>query len=101
MLWLGSLSVRPGVLGSGGIRTYLFCRTSCLSREKVRYCLRFLFVLELKCYIRFNETEGIAAIASLISRYQIEIKDEPQFKHETFEERKTRILSTKVTLTLA
>jgi len=50
---------------------------------------------------KFNETEGVAAIVSLISRYKIELQDEPQFKHETFEERKARILTTKVTLTLA
>lgn len=50
---------------------------------------------------KFNETEGVAALASLISRYKIEIKDEPQFKHETFEERKSRILKTQVVLTLS
>ena len=44
--------------------------------------------------IRFNETEGVAALTSIISRYKIEIQDEPQFKHETFEECKSRILAT-------
>jgi len=50
---------------------------------------------------RFNETEVVAAIISLISHYQIEIQDEPQFKHETFEECKSRILETQLTVTLA
>ncbi|KAL9714733.1 hypothetical protein Ac2012v2_001392 [Leucoagaricus gongylophorus] len=43
---------------------------------------------------KFNETEGVAALTSIISRYKIEIQDEPQFKHETFEECKSRILAT-------
>jgi hypothetical protein len=50
---------------------------------------------------RFNETEAIAALVSIISRYKVEIKDEPEFKHEAFEERKARVLSTKMVLTLA
>jgi len=50
---------------------------------------------------RFNETEVVAAITSLIRHYQIEIQDEPQFKHETFEERKSRILEPQLTITLA
>ncbi|KAL9709164.1 hypothetical protein Ac2012v2_007518 [Leucoagaricus gongylophorus] len=50
---------------------------------------------------KFNETEGVAAITSIISRYKIEIQDEPQFKHETFEERKSRILDVQKLLTIA
>ncbi|KAJ3552189.1 hypothetical protein NM688_g4282 [Phlebia brevispora] len=40
---------------------------------------------------RFFETEGIAILTMLVSRYRIEVKDEPQFAGETFEERKERI----------
>ncbi|KAF9451960.1 cytochrome P450 [Macrolepiota fuliginosa MF-IS2] len=50
---------------------------------------------------KFNETEGVAALTSIISQYKVELQDEPQFKHETFEERKNRILTTKLVLTLS
>lgn len=40
---------------------------------------------------RFFETEGIAIVTTLVSRYKIEIKDEPEFAGETFEERYARI----------
>lgn len=73
---------------------------ACLGRKYVP-ASGFLSVLKLRRYIRFNESEGVAALVSLISRYKIELQDEPQFKHETFEERKTRILTTKLTLTLS
>ncbi|KAI0341851.1 cytochrome P450 [Trametopsis cervina] len=49
---------------------------------------------------RFFETEAIAILTMLISKYTIEVKDEPQFAHETFEQRKSRILSAKPVLTL-
>ncbi|KAI0064392.1 cytochrome P450 [Artomyces pyxidatus] len=48
---------------------------------------------------RFFETEGIAIMTMLVSQYRIEIKDEPQFAQETFEERKTRVLAHKPGLT--
>jgi len=40
---------------------------------------------------RFFETEGIAVITMLVSKYRIEIKEEPEFANETFEERYARI----------
>ncbi|KAH9998646.1 cytochrome P450, partial [Russula vinacea] len=40
---------------------------------------------------RFAETEGLAIMAMLVSRYKIEVKEEPQFAGETFEERYARI----------
>jgi len=49
---------------------------------------------------RFFETEAIAILTTLVSQYKIGIKEEPQFAHETFEERKARILSCRFTLTL-
>jgi hypothetical protein len=42
---------------------------------------------------RFFETEGIAVMTMLISKYKIEIKEEPQFSGETFEERYARIMA--------
>lgn len=49
---------------------------------------------------RFFETEGIAILTMLVSRYKIEVKDEPQFAHETFEEKKARILEARPGITL-
>ncbi|KIM82712.1 hypothetical protein PILCRDRAFT_7625 [Piloderma croceum F 1598] len=49
---------------------------------------------------KFFETEGIVILTMMISRYKIEVKDEPQFAAETFEEKKARILATKSGLTL-
>jgi hypothetical protein len=43
---------------------------------------------------RFFETEAVAALTLLVSRYKIDVKEEPQFAGETFEERKARILKT-------
>jgi hypothetical protein len=40
---------------------------------------------------RFFETEGIAIMTMLVSRYRIEVKEEPEFAGETFEERYARI----------
>jgi hypothetical protein len=40
---------------------------------------------------RFAETEGIAVITMLVSRYKIEVKEEPEFVGETFEERYARV----------
>ena len=51
-------------------------------------------------FFRFAETEAIAVLAMLVSHYRITIKEEPQFAGETFEERKSRILSARLGLTL-
>jgi hypothetical protein len=40
---------------------------------------------------RFFETEGIAIMTMLVSRYKIEVKEEAEFAGETFEERYARI----------
>ena len=44
--------------------------------------------------------EGIAILTMLMSRYKVAIKEEPEYAHETFEERKARILNAKPGLTL-
>ena len=49
---------------------------------------------------RLFETEGVAILTMLMSRYKVAIKEEPEFANETFEERKTRILNAKPGLTL-
>lgn len=41
--------------------------------------------------LRFFETEGIAIMTMLVSRYKIEVKEEPEFAGETFEQRYARI----------
>jgi hypothetical protein len=49
---------------------------------------------------RFFETEGIAILTTLVSQYKISVKEEPQFAHETFEERKARIIATQQGITI-
>jgi hypothetical protein len=49
---------------------------------------------------RFFETEGIAILTLLVSRYKVELKEEPQFISESFEQRKARVLASKPGLTL-
>jgi hypothetical protein len=43
------------------------------------------------CFFRFGEAEAIAVINMLVSRYRLEVKNEPEFAGETFEERYARI----------
>ena len=50
-------------------------------------------------FFRFFETESIAVITMMISKYRVEIKEEPEFIGETFEERFARITDSKVFLT--
>ncbi|KAI0703432.1 cytochrome P450 [Cytidiella melzeri] len=49
---------------------------------------------------RFSEVEAIAVITLFSLRYSIEVKEEPQFVSETFEERKARLLKHDALLTL-
>ena len=49
---------------------------------------------------RFFEVEAVAILTVLIMRYKVEVKEEPQFASETFEQRKARILAGKPGLTL-
>ncbi|KAH9041172.1 cytochrome P450 [Lactarius hengduanensis] len=50
---------------------------------------------------RFFETESIAAITMMMSRYRVEIKEEPEFIGETFEQRYARITAFDLNLTNA
>ena len=49
---------------------------------------------------RFFETEGLAIMTMLVSRYKIEVKEEPQFAGETLEQKRERILQVKNGLTI-
>ena len=60
----------------------------------------FLNTISFVFLLRFAETESIAVLAMLVSQYKITIEEEPQFAGETFEERKSRILSVQHGLTL-
>jgi hypothetical protein len=48
---------------------------------------------------RFFETEGIAIMTLMVSKYKIEIKEESEFVGETFEERYARVTAFKQGLT--
>lgn len=48
---------------------------------------------------RFFETEGIAILTMLVSQYKLSVKEEPQFAHEMFEERKARVIASRQGLT--
>ena len=71
------------------------CRILLSSKSKHFFKEKLLFFI-----YRFAETEGTAVLAMLVSQYKITIKEEPQFASETFEERKSRILSASQGLTL-
>ena len=53
-----------------------------------------------KCSLRFAEIELIAALSVIILQYKITVLDEPQFAHETAENRKTRVLAPQVPVLL-
>ncbi|TEB40153.1 cytochrome P450 [Coprinellus micaceus] len=50
---------------------------------------------------RFFETEGVAILTTLLSKYKVSIKEEPQYAQETFEERKARVLKPKLSVSVA
>ncbi|KAI5897061.1 cytochrome P450 [Schizophyllum commune H4-8] len=49
---------------------------------------------------KFAETEGVAILSLLISRYKVEIMEEPQFAGESIRQRRERVLRTKGGVTL-
>ena len=44
--------------------------------------------------IRFSEIEQIAVLSVIVLHYRITVLEEPQYAHETIEERKRRVLAT-------
>jgi hypothetical protein len=67
------------------------CRSSRLSRETVRALVLWLGAECSHTVFRFFETEGMAIMTMLVSRYKIEVKEEPEFAGETFEDRYARV----------
>ncbi|KZT05609.1 cytochrome P450 [Laetiporus sulphureus 93-53] len=49
---------------------------------------------------RFSETEGVAILTYMIKHFRVDVRDEPQFAHETFQQRKARLLNSKAAITL-
>ena len=45
------------------------------------------------CALRFSEIEQIAVLSIIVLHYKITVLEEPQFAHETAEERKIRLLA--------
>ena len=45
------------------------------------------------CALRFSEIEQIAVLSIIVLHYKITVLEEPQFAHETAEERKVRLLA--------
>ena len=73
-----------------------------------RACLGRRCELVLRCnreqsphnfLFRFFETAGVAVVTMLVSRYKIEVEEDPEFSGETFEERYERIMAFKQSLT--
>ena len=69
--------------------------------EKVSGCLHFVPVKATDGPIRFFETEGIAILTILVSRYKISLKEEPQFAREKMEEKRARVFATKQGVTIS
>jgi hypothetical protein len=76
-----------------------FGRCTSMSWKKVCIHVDTVPVLPPESRYRFFETEGLAILTMLVSRYEIVVKEEPQFAHESFEERKTRLLASKFGIT--
>jgi len=49
---------------------------------------------------KFSETEAVAIISLLVSRYKISVKEEPQFASETLEERRERLTKSAQVITI-
>ncbi|OBZ67577.1 hypothetical protein A0H81_12404 [Grifola frondosa] len=49
---------------------------------------------------RFSETEAVAILSLIVSRYKVEVKEEPQFAGETFEQRRERLLKCGSSITI-
>ena len=78
---------------------------ACIGRKYVKFILisfpiKNIYSLFFLFFHRFAETSSTAVLAMLVSQYKITIKEEPQFVGETFEERKTRILSSRRSVTI-
>ena len=52
----------------------------------------FIRIVANNGFCRFSEIEALTAIALIVLHYRVEVLEEPQFTHETFEQRKERVL---------
>ncbi|KZV68494.1 cytochrome P450 [Peniophora sp. CONT] len=48
---------------------------------------------------RFSETEAAVVLTKILTRYTVKIADDPKFAHETFQQRKERVLACKPGMT--
>ena len=51
---------------------------------------------------RFAEIESVTTLALLVMHYEISVSDDPKFRHETWEQRRDRVMGAKqgpITLT--
>ncbi len=56
-------------------------------------------VHELTLRSRFVETEAVAVLTAIVSRYRVEVREEARFAGETFAQRKARLLKSGYSLT--
>lgn len=61
------------------------------------YSRTMLLILIL--HDRFAEVEAVAVLTLFVMKYRLRLKEEPQHAHETFEQKKTRILAVHAGLT--
>ena len=59
---------------------------------------KYLYVVFFFLF-RFFETESIAVITMMVLKYRVEVKEEPEFIGETFEQRFARITSSEQYMT--
>lgn len=67
------------------------CRCPRLPWKTVRTAVVKLMTMCSYVFLRFGETEVMVVINMFISRYRLEVKEEPEFAGETFEERYARV----------
>jgi len=73
---------------------------ACLGRRYVRF-RRISLGSVITRVCRFSEIEALTALALIVLHYRIEVLEEPQFAHETLEQRRERLLEARSgTLTL-
>lgn len=73
-----------------------------LYRKKVE-AFQLQFILHPNYYSRFSETEGVAAITTLLSQYKVSLRDEEKYRPlpgETPEQRRSRIIKSDPLFTL-
>jgi hypothetical protein len=74
---------------------------ACLGRKYVvSQTSKYFFPIKRATSFRFFETEGIAILTILVSKYEIKIKEEPMYAGETFEQKKARVLQPTLSITL-